>query len=135
MTGKYGVKVSSVMNKDPVTIDVRGTLKETADIMMDRGVGSILVMDRNVLKGIMTERDMVRELGQRCRDPKTTEVGKVMTTNLFTVNPDLDIREAASQMLQRDIRRLPVIDAKGSMIGIITERDILRATHGSSMFW
>jgi len=135
MTGKYGIKVSSAMNNDPVTIDVRGTLKETADIMMDRGVGSILVMDRQVLKGIITERDMVRELGQRCMDPKETEVGKVMTTNLFTVNPDLDIREAASQMLQRDIRRLPVIDAKGNLVGIITEKDILRATHGSSMFW
>lgn len=135
MTGKYGIKVSSAMNKDPVTIGIDKTLKEAADTMMSGGVGSLLIMAGRELKGIITERDMVRELGQKCMNPKTTKVGEVMTHDPLTVGPDIDIREAASEMLRRDIRRLPVIDGKGNLIGIITEKDILRVTHGSSLFW
>jgi CBS domain-containing protein len=84
--------------------------------------GSLLVMDGGRLAGIITERDLLRAVALGA-DLATATVDEAMTTEVFTVSPDMPLRDAAREMAVRWIRHLPVVDA-GQVLGVISMRDV-----------
>jgi len=117
--------VGDVMSKNPVTAKSSSTIIDVARIMRDRNVGSVVILDDyGKPVGIVTERDIVVKVLASGLNVNTS-VSQVMSKPLITINPSTRIVDAARIMAKRDIRRLIVMDGD-VMVGIITEKDILR---------
>lgn len=116
------VLVREVMTEAAVTESAGDTLRAAAERMWRHQTGSLLVMDDGQLAGIITERDVLRAVALGA-DPQTSTVDEAMTTEVYTVPPDMELREAAREMAARWIRHLPVVD-RGQVLGMVSMRDV-----------
>jgi len=112
------MKVSEIMNK-VIAIDHEVSVKEAAKIMSNRNIGSLVVLKKNKIVGIMTERDILKNISSLGR-----KIASVMSKNVVTIEQGETMDNAALIMTEKKIKRLPVID-KGKLIGIITGTDIV----------
>jgi len=122
---KTGVKVTDAMTQAPIVVKPTETLQKCAKLMLKRKIGNVLVMKKEKLVGIITEKDLVRDVVSKGLDPKKTLINEVMTKNIKTISPNKDIIEAMQHMRASKVRRLPVV-FKGNVIGIITQKDIIK---------
>jgi CBS domain-containing protein len=120
--------VGDVMTREVLRVDPSTTVAEAATMMGERRIGSALVMERDQLVGIFTERDIVRALGQHF-DAASHAVGEWMTRDPMTVGSETTTQQALDTMLQRGFRHLPIVDGD-RVAGIVSLRDLSRATSG-----
>jgi CBS domain-containing protein len=116
------VQVRDVMTQATVMDSASDTLRAAAERMWRLQTGSLLVSEGGRLAGIITERDILRAVALGA-DPERSTVDEAMTTELFTVPPDMPLHEAAREMAARWIRHLPVVQ-DGELLGVISMRDI-----------
>jgi CBS domain-containing protein len=116
------LQVRDVMTGITVSDSARDTLRSAAERMWRQQTGSLLVMDGSRLAGIVTERDLLRMVALGA-DPAAVSVDEAMTTEVFTVTPDMPIQEAAREMAARWIRHLPVVEG-GEVVGMLSIRDV-----------
>ena len=100
------------------------TVREATELMASRGVGAVLVVDREELLGIFTERDVVFRVVACGLDPDTTRLSSVMTREPKTIAPDKSYGVAMAVMHENGFRHLPVVD-KGVPIGVVSSRSAL----------
>lgn len=112
------------MTKAAVTDAPDDTLAEAAAKMRAQQTGSLLIMEGSTLAGIVTERDVLRVVGDG-QDPKAVALRDVMTKDVVTIGPDESVQDAARIMFEKWFRHLPVTTADGSVAGIISLRDLL----------
>lgn len=126
-----GLKVRDVMVANPVTIGPNALIIEAAKLMRDNKVGSVIVVEKLNVLGIVTERDLVRRVLAENRELKTVKIRDVMSTSVVSVSPEEDVLNAAHIMRQRGIRRVVVMN-KEDLIGIITTNDLVKiaSAHG-----
>jgi CBS domain-containing protein len=117
------VKVSDIMTQATVSDAADDTLAEASAKMWRQQTGSLLIMDGARLIGIVTERDVLRTIGEG-HDPKAVSLRDVMTSDVVTVKSDLSVREAAQIMFDKWFRHLPVVDNEGDVVGIVSLRDL-----------
>lgn len=122
---KTGFLVGDAMTKRPITVAGTLTIEECARLMADHHVGSLIVVDKEEPKGIVTEQDFVRKVMARGKDAKKVRVSDIMATGLLTVTPDMDIYDAIVMMRDNNIRHLPVLHGE-EMVGFLTLKDILK---------
>lgn len=99
------------------------TLAEASAKMWRQQTGSLLIMEEGRLVGIVTERDVLRTIGEG-HDPKAVSLRDVMTSDVVTVDADKPVREAAQIMFEKWFRHLPVVDNDGDVVGIVSLRDL-----------
>lgn len=114
--------VRDVMNKDVMTAESEITVKEAAKIMSQHHVGSLVILKKEEIVGIVTERNILVAVAEG-KDAELTTVEEIMSKNVITVAPDKTIEDAVNIMVEHKIKKLPVVDA-GKLIGIITASDI-----------
>ena len=104
-------------------------LSAAAREMCARDVGALVVVDARAHRpvGILTDRDIVRGQLERCADLHCLTVGEVMTPNPLTVRAEAALSEAIQAMSARGVRRAPVVDRSGALLGIVTLDDLLPA--------
>ena len=112
------------MTQAAVTDAPDDTLAEAASKMRQQQTGSLLIMEGTRLSGIVTERDVLKVVGDG-QDPKSVSIRDVMTPDPVTVGPDSTIQEAARLMFDKWFRHLPVTTGDGNVVGIISLRDLL----------
>jgi len=120
------MRVTELMHTPAVTCQASTTLREVAELMHQRNVGSVMVIDRvGYLAGIVTDRDLaVRGLGEgRSAD---VPVEQVMTRDVARISLHGDVADAASVMAKRTVRRLPVVDEQDRPHGMVTLDDLVR---------
>lgn len=100
------------------------TLADASAKMWQQQTGSLLVMDGDRLAGIVTERDLLRFVGEG-GDPAAVKLTDVMTKDPVTVSDTTRLKDAAEIMFQRWFRHLPVVDSNGKVVGVISLRDLL----------
>jgi CBS domain-containing protein len=100
------------------------TVREAAELMASRAVGAVLVVERDELLGIFTERDVVFRVVARGLDPDATRLSEVMTREPKTIAPEKAFGIAMAVMHENGFRHLPVID-KGVPIGVVSSRSAL----------
>ena len=103
---------------------------DAAQLMNERGIGAVLVVADELpaersLAGIFTERDMLRRVVAAQRHPREVPLAEVMTRDLVTCDSATSIEECASVMTRRRIRHLPVVDARGAAVGLVSIGDVL----------
>jgi CBS domain-containing protein len=117
-------KVKDFMTKGVLTIDKEKTIFEAAELMTQKEVGDIIILDGEIPRGIITERDFVRRVVAQ-RKPLETKVSDIMTKPLITIGPEATINVAARRMVNNKIRRLPVMK-QHKLVGIIVVSDFAK---------
>jgi CBS domain-containing protein len=117
------------MTKNPATCGPQSPVTEAAQMMEREGVGSIPVCDNGKLEGILTDRDIAVRVVAGGRDPRETKIQDVMTRNPECVTASDSVDRAIEVMETRQVRRIPVIDGGGKLVGIIAQADIATRMH------
>ncbi len=117
--------VEEVMTRKVVSINCNKTVYDACKIYSKHHVGSLVVMDKEIIVGIVTERDTIERVIVENKDPKKTKVRDIMTPNIKTVHALAPIEKAAQIMKEYKIKKLPVI-LNNEIVGIITETDLTR---------
>lgn len=125
------MQVSAMKTHNVVWIEDTESAARAAELMRSRHVGSLVAVkqpngERRPV-GILTDRDIVLALAATDTDPATISVADVMTRNVVTCSETQDIFDAVALMSHHGIRRLPVVNAKGGLSGIVTADDIVGA--------
>jgi CBS domain-containing protein len=123
------MKVKEIMTKDPVFCTPEGKLQDVAKLMCDKNVGEIPVVDsRQSMKpvGVVTDRDIACRAVAQGKDARTLKASDCMSGPAVTVTPDSDFDEACELMQDKQIRRVPVVDAQGKLCGIVAQADVAR---------
>lgn len=116
-----------VMTKDPAWCLSRDPVSNAAQLMKHEDVGSLPVLEegqRKKVVGVVTDRDVVLNVLAENRPPETTPVADVMSVDPVTCHPDDPLERAVSAMAQHQIRRVPIVNDDGGLVGIIAQADI-----------
>jgi CBS domain-containing protein len=118
-------KIREVMTPAPETIQADQPATEAAKKMKEADAGMIPVMRNGNLLGTVTDRDIVLRVVAEGKDPQSTPVGEIASTDLVTVMPDEDLDAALQKMAKHQVRRLPVVE-EGRLIGVVAQADVAR---------
>jgi CBS domain-containing protein len=117
--------VSDIMSKDVATISSNATMAEAAKVMGEKHIGSLVILEKDEAKGIVTERDLLSKVLAKGLDPTKVKVKDVMSSPLITIRPTAKIKEAAQTMIERKGRL--VVLREGKLAGIITASDLIKS--------
>jgi len=119
-------QIRKLMFVKPRTVRVGDSIVEAAKLMRGEETGMAPIVDGGRLVGVITERDITIRVVAEGRDPRTTKVEEVASRDLVTIDPDHDLDDALELMAQHEVKRLPVIEADGTLIGIVARADVVR---------
>lgn len=117
------MKVADLMTTDVACVQRTDTVQQTAKIMQTRNVGSVPVCEDNKVVGMITDRDITLSAVAAGQGIHAT-VESCMTPEAVSCSPDTDAHEAADLMAKHQIRRLPVCDSSGNLVGICAISDL-----------
>jgi CBS domain-containing protein len=120
------MEIGPLASKSVLSLGPNVTVRETAKRMIERGVGSAVVMTEDGRPGIITERDLMRAVADGA-DTHTTVVEQYMTPDAITASPPWDITDAGARMLAGGFRHLLVLGEDGTVTGVLSIRDLARA--------
>src|SRR5947207_4715249 len=123
-----GQNIRKVMTSNPSTIEPDKNVVEAARIMKQEDAGVVPVTENGRLTGMVTDRDIAIRVVAEGKDPQSTTVQEVASKNLVTLDPEQDLDEALRLMAQHQVRRLPVVEEDGRLVGIVAQADVAR--HG-----
>jgi len=122
------MKIQDVMTRDPSCVTPDSPARDAARIMKEEDVGIVPVVDdqrSRRLVGVITDRDLAIRIVAAERDG-ATRVGEVMSeSRLATCSPDEDIDEAMDTMATEQVRRIPIVDERGALVGIVSQADVV----------
>ena len=116
------------MTENPRTLSSDATIVEAARAMRDEDAGIMPVVEGDRLDGVITDRDIAVRVVAEGRDPASTQVRDAMSERLVTVDPGQDLDEAMRMMAKHQVRRLPVCEEDGRLVGMLAQADVAR--HG-----
>ena len=115
------------MTQNPRTVTPDSTIQDAARVMRDEDAGIVPITDGDNLVGVITDRDIAVRAVAEGKDGTTT-VREVASKDLVTIDPQQDLDEALRLMAQHQVRRLPVVEEDGKLVGIVAQADVAR--HG-----
>jgi CBS domain-containing protein len=119
--------IRDLMTSDPKAVEPDKPVTEAAKVMKQEDVGIVpIVDDQNRLVGTVTDRDITLRVVAEGKDPQSTTVGEIASQNVVTVDPQQDLDEALRLMAQHQVRRLPVVEEDGKLVGIVAQADVAR---------
>ena len=121
--------IREVMTANPRSLESGSNVIEAARLMRDEDTGVIPVVEGEKLVGTVTDRDIAIRVVAEGKDPQTTTVGEIASRELVTIDPQQDLDEALRLMARHQVRRLPVVEEDGKLVGIVAQKDI--AQHAS----
>jgi CBS domain-containing protein len=119
------VKAKDIMVTEVVVMDENISVKKAAEIMAQEGVSAIIVTVEEKAQGIVTERDIIKRIVAEDKNAEKTKMKEIMSSPLFTIEPNTDLEEAARLMFEKKIKNLPVTH-ENRLIGLINLQDICR---------
>jgi CBS domain-containing protein len=122
-----GKSISEVMTSDPRTVGSSTSVLEAARLMKTEDVGSVPILEDERLIGVITDRDIAIRLAAEGKDPQSTTVGEIASRDVVTIDPQQNLDEAARLMAQHQVRRLPVVEEDGRLVGIVAQADVAQA--------
>ena len=124
--------IREAMTPNPSTVQPTTSIVEAAQVMKSEDAGVVPVVDGEQLIGMLTDRDIVIRIIAEGRDANSTTVGDIASRQLVTIDPQQEIDEAVRLMSQHQVRRLPVVEEDGRLVGIVAQADIAQATDAAT---
>jgi CBS domain-containing protein len=119
------LEVVDIMVNKVITIPSDATVKEAARIMNKHEIGCLIAVKKGDALGIITERDLLKKIVEQTKSPQKTKVREIMSKRLIVGAPQMEVADAVRLMLQKKIKKLPIIK-DGKMVGLVTLTDIAR---------
>jgi CBS domain-containing protein len=121
-------QIRDLMTDNPRTIDAEKPVAYAAKMMRDEDVGLAPIVQGDRLVGTLTDRDIAIRVVAEGRDPESTTVREVASTDVVTIDPEQSLDEALRLIAQHQVRRLPVVEEDGRLVGVLAQADVAR--HG-----
>jgi CBS domain-containing protein len=125
--------VSDLMTKEVIRLPVSATVSDAAQCLRDADIGDVIVEWKGILFGILTDRDIVVRVIATGQDPSETRVEHACSQDLVTAMPDDDIERVIDAMRIHSLRRMPVVDRRGRVVGIVSLGDLARVRDADSV--
>src|SRR5213593_657685 len=119
-------RIRDIMTSNPCTIDADRSVAYAAKMMREEDVGVAPIVEGEKLIGMLTDRDIAVRIAAEGRDPDQVKVRDVATRRLVTIHPQQDLDEALRIMAKHQVRRLPVVEEDGRLVGVVAQADIAR---------
>ncbi len=120
--------IREAMTSSPATVEPGTTAQEAARLMKSKDVGSLPVVEGDRLVGMITDRDLaIRLVGEG--KSSDTPVGELASKDVVTIDPQQEVEEAARLMAEHQLRRLPVCEEDGKLVGILAQADVAQIGH------
>jgi len=127
-------EILAVKARPVVTIGPEDTVRSAIELMRERDIGAVLVVEGSKLVGIFTERDCLHKVAGLDINQRLTRVREVMTEKVRFVTADLDVSEGLVLMTERFFRHLPVLDENENILGIVSIGDLVKARMSQQEF-
>lgn len=121
-----GTTIQDVMSTGPASVGASTSVAEAARLMKSDDIGSVPVLEDGKLSGVLTDRDIVLRVVAEGRDPQSVTAGEVASREPVTVDPQQNLDEALRLMAQHQVRRLPVVEEDGRLVGVVAQADVAR---------
>ena len=118
-------EVLTAKGSDVVTIEPGASVKDAADLLTRHNIGAVPVMDGGSIVGILSERDIVRQLAHQGSAVLARTVAESMTPNPFTGTPSTSVNELMERMTERRIRHIPIVEG-GKLLGLVSIGDVVK---------
>jgi CBS domain-containing protein len=118
--------IRDVMTEKPCAIHADKSVSYAAKMLRDEDVGVAPIVEGDKLIGVLTDRDIATRVVAEGKDPEQTTVREVASKNVVTVDPQQDLDEALRLMAQHQVRRLPVVEEDGRLVGVLAQADVAR---------
>ncbi len=132
MASTLKLTLASIMKKPVITVSVESTLEDVVGKLAEHDVGCIVVTNGNMIRGIISERDIIKALKEYGAEVLKEQVAKFMTKDVVSLPPESTVVEALHVMFSRKIRHL-VVSKDGELKGIVSLRDVANAIFKSFM--
>ena len=120
------LRIEDVMVSDVITVEAGATVRQAVDLMNEHEIGCLIVVDEEEKPvGILTERDLLKRVLAKRKDPVRAKVKDVMSKPLITGTPHMDLEAAARLVFKKKIKKLPVVE-NGRLVGLVTLTDMVR---------
>jgi CBS domain-containing protein len=122
------MKAREIMSRNPTCVTPDTPLVDAARLMKDENIGVVPVVESSNsrrLVGVLTDRDIAIRAVAEGRDGASTSVGHIMSTDVQTSAPDDSVNDVMTLMGSEQIRRIPIVDERGEIVGIIAQADIV----------
>lgn len=116
--------IRDIMTPNPHTIQPSASVLDAAQIMRKSDVGDVIVVEGKRLFGILTDRDIVVRALAEGRDPESTRVSEICSRELTTVQATASVGTVVRTMREKALRRLPVVEETGEVVGIVSLGDV-----------
>ena len=116
-------KMRDIMSAAPACMAPGDSVSAAAQVMKQHGIGTVLVLTDGRLSGLVTDRDITVRVLAENRDPQTTRIGDICSSELVVLHPDDDIAEATRLVRDRAVRRMPVM-RDGTPVGVVSIGDL-----------
>jgi CBS domain-containing protein len=120
--------IQEAMTPNPTTIEATTTAQEAARIMKSEDVGSLPIVEGGKLIGVVTDRDLAIRIIAEAKGIDTP-VAEIASKDVVTIDPQQSLEEAARLMANNQVRRLPVVEEDGRLVGILAQADIAQTGH------
>jgi CBS domain-containing protein len=118
-------QIRNYMRTEISTVDAGVSAARASELMSEKNIGYLIVLNKDQPAGMLTEHDLVRKVMAKGKDPSQVQVSEIMSSPLITIDPDATVEDAVKAMAKHRIRRLPVVE--GNVIhGIFTTQDLTR---------
>jgi CBS domain-containing protein len=121
------MKIEDLMIRSVITMPADASAYEAVKISNKNKIGCLVVVDNSQIVGILTERDLLERVLEKCRNPKETKISEIMTKHVIMGKPDMELSEATRLMFENTVKKLPIVEGN-RLVGIVTLTDIARAT-------
>lgn len=119
-----GKTINDAMTSNPCTIDADKSTAYAAKMMRDENVGFAPIVEGKQLVGTVTDRDIAVKVVAEGKDPESTTVREIAATDLVTVSPQQGLDEGLRLMAHHQVRRLPVVEEDGRLVGVLAQADV-----------
>ena len=120
--------IQDAMTSNPTTIEPGTSAREAAKLMKTEDVGSLPIVEDSRLVGMITDRDLAIRVLAEGKDAETPG-SEIASKDLVTVDPQQSLEEAARLMAEHQIRRIPVVEEDGKLVGILAQADVAQIGH------
>jgi CBS domain-containing protein len=118
--------VYTICQTNVVSVKQDATVQFVAELMRDKNIGCVIVTDKHKPVGIVTDRDIALRAASLCGEPEMALIESIMTPDIQTITKDTGIFDAIQEMKSAGVRRMPIVDGSGRLVGLLTVDDLIR---------
>ena len=119
-------RIRALHPKTPITVDSSTSVGDVLRVLVEKGIGCVVVTEDGQAVGIFSERDALMRIGTDAKKFNSRPIAEFMTKNLRTLDPQAKVAFVAQRMDQEGYRHVPIVEENGNLSGIVSVRDILR---------